>query len=162
MPKPTRWTACTAQREDGSFCDAHTLPDAPFPICLRHASQLYSFLRGRIAEVGDDPITSVDAIGDLLEQRDRLNVQPPPSDPVVYYVRIGELIKIGTTGNLRSRMASYPPTRELLATEPGGVDVEAQRLRRFVQYRELGREWFRPGPDLLTHIVSLQQCEDAA
>lgn len=162
MPKPTRWTACTAQREDGSFCDTQTLPDAPFPICLRHSAQLYSFLRGRMAEVGIDPVRSLDAIGDLLEQRACLNVRSAPSDPVVYYVRIGELIKIGTTGNLKSRMASYPPTRELLATEPGGVGVESQRLCRFVQYREMGREWFRPGPDLLAHIAGLQQCGDAA
>lgn len=75
----------------------------------------------------------------------------------VYYVRVGDLIKVGTTGNLASRMGSYPPGSELLATEAGGHDLEAKRLVQFAHLRAERREWFHPGAALVAHIESLRR-----
>lgn len=162
MAKATHWTACTAQREDGSFCDGPSISDAPFPICIRHAGQLYSFIRGRFDDVAADSNASLDVFVHLAsrtnEQRGR---NFDPAKAVVYYVQIGEHIKIGCTVNLKSRMAAYPPTRRLLATEPGYEAEEAQRHTEFAEYRDMGREWFRPGPDLVAHINKLRRKQRA-
>jgi hypothetical protein len=48
----------------------------------------------------------------------------------VYYVRQGILVKIGTTIDLRTRFRNLRPT-EILAIEPGGYDLEAERHAQF-------------------------------
>lgn len=78
---------------------------------------------------------------------------------VVYYVRraSGD-IKIGTTaGPALHRVAQLRRVHgdvDILATEPGGVDVEEHRHRQFAAER-LDGEWFRPGAHLLAHIATL-------
>jgi helix-turn-helix protein len=74
--------------------------------------------------------------------------------PVVYYLRFGDRIKIGTTVGLTARLSNIPHN-ELLATEPGGSDVETARHRQFAALR-IYREWFRPGPVLVDHIAALR------
>jgi hypothetical protein len=79
--------------------------------------------------------------------------------PVVYYVRIGQHIKIGTSTNLKKRLAAYP-LGELLATEPGSYDIESQRLSQFAHLLAHRREYFTPATDLLEHIAALPLHED--
>lgn len=73
----------------------------------------------------------------------------------VYYVRIGDRIKIGTSGNIKSRIASLMPD-EVLATEPGGREIETLRHRQFAALRVRG-ERFQPGPELLSHIAMIRE-----
>lgn len=83
-------------------------------------------------------------------------VQPAAREPVVYYLRFGDRVKIGTTIDLTRRMQSIPYD-ELLATEPGSYDVEKQRHRQFHAARiYANREWFTLTDDLLAHIQGLQ------
>lgn len=80
------------------------------------------------------------------------------TDQVVYYIRFGDRIKIGTTRSLISRMNALPHD-EFLVTEPGGVHVERQRHKQFAHLRaEVGtsREWFQMAPELLEHIAALK------
>ncbi|GAB2718229.1 GIY-YIG nuclease family protein [Streptomyces bullii] len=72
----------------------------------------------------------------------------------VYYVRCGNLIKIGYTANLAQRFTTIRPN-EVLALEPGGQEVETRRHRQFAQLRASG-EYFHPGPALQSHIVGLR------
>lgn len=161
MPKPTPWTACTAQRRDGAFCDRSTLPDAPFPICVVHAAQLYGFLHGTVHDRFQHLDVDIGAVQAQLYLNgvnfaDRMD--DTPDNHIVYYVRVGELIKVGTTTSLRNRLQAYPPgMTTLLATEPGGVEVERARLDQFRHLRHSGREWFTPGPSLIEHMNSLRQ-----
>lgn len=138
---------CTAQLRSGAFCDAPSLDAAPFPICARHARQVYEWA------------------GDMLRARDLGLMRPaelvplPPveSEPhVVYYLRIGDHIKIGTTYRLDERVKAYPPGVRVLATEVGDRSVEGRRLRQFNEYLAYGREWFHPGARLLDHIAALR------
>lgn len=76
-------------------------------------------------------------------------------EPVVYYARIGNRVKIGTTIDLKQRMSSLNP-EQLLATEPGGPQLEAQRHGEFAQLRTHG-EWFRLEDPLTGHIAALAQ-----
>jgi hypothetical protein len=76
-------------------------------------------------------------------------------DEVVYYVQFRDLIKIGTTRNMRSRMGSVPNER-VMATEPGGRSLEQRRHLEFKHCRVQG-EWFKGDDEkLLAHIESLQ------
>lgn len=75
---------------------------------------------------------------------------------VVYYVRMGDHIKIGTTRDLPGRLHGlYLTEADLLATEPGGRDQELARHHEFADER-VRRELFEPSDRLLAHIASLQ------
>lgn len=77
---------------------------------------------------------------------------------VVYYVRFGDRVKIGTTKNLDKRLP-FIPHDEVMATEPGGPYVEQQRHKQFKHLRaKVGRsrEWFRLAPELVEHIAGVK------
>ena len=79
-------------------------------------------------------------------------------DGFVYYLRVGERIKIGYSVDVKRRMRDYPPGSELLAVEPGDRELETKRHQQFAGSRTDGREWFRPTADIfeLVHeIVSV-------
>lgn len=81
-------------------------------------------------------------------------VQQPPT-AVVYYLRFGDRVKIGTTTNLKTRMQSIPYD-ELLGTEPGSYDIERERHQQFRAARiYANREWFNLTEELHQHIAGL-------
>lgn len=92
--------------------------------------------------------------------------QPRPrgaGTPLVYYIRRApdRAIKIGWSADLGSRVAHLRAEHgalDVLATEPGAGDVEDERHQQF-RSAALGREWFRPVPDLLMHIAGLNGAE---
>ena len=79
---------------------------------------------------------------------------PAPAESVVYYMRVGNRVKIGYSTNLASRIASVMP-EEVLAVEPGGRMLEGVRHRQFADLR-VTREWFRHEGALVAHIEKLQ------
>jgi len=74
---------------------------------------------------------------------------------VVYFMRLGDLIKIGYTTNLRQRVSSINP-EEVLATEPGGRARERELHKRFAALRVHG-EWFRHEGELAEYISTLRE-----
>lgn len=66
---------------------------------------------------------------------------PDPGRGVVYYVKLGNLIKIGFSSNLPSRMRSVPH-EEILAAEPGDYALESARHAQFAKHKAARREWF--------------------
>lgn len=155
-------TRCTIQRHNGDFCDAPGAEDMPFPICTRHALELYRRVRemiegatatdGRALAAGNRMVA-----GMVAERRAREAVAA--DHDVVYYVKVGDLIKIGYTSDLRSRIRNYPPGRRLLATEQGSKPLEQQRLREFASLRVHGNEWHRIDAPLMVHINKLRRAD---
>lgn len=93
---------------------------------------------------------------DRLAEARKYRLAPRHARPgVVYYIRIGELVKIGFTVRWSNRRQGYPPTAELLAMEPGTLLVEAQRHAQFAHLLVHGREWFTDAPDIRRHIRTL-------
>lgn len=83
-------------------------------------------------------------------------------DGVVYYVRRGNLIKIGTTRAFTARMRSLMPD-EILAIEPGSYSLENRRHQQFAEHR-YGRdqrgtnsEYFHQNEQLLLHIKAVRE-----
>lgn len=77
------------------------------------------------------------------------------ADSIVYYIRRGGFIKIGTTVDPRSRFTELRPD-EILAYEPGSYAEEAARHKRFMHLRHSG-EYFRDDPELRDHIEHLRR-----
>ncbi len=86
-----------------------------------------------------------------------VDAEPPPpafAGSIVYYVRRGNLIKIGTTTSPRSRFGDLLPD-EILAVEPGGRPEEIRRHKQFRHIRCRG-EYFRYTPELRDHIAAIR------
>lgn len=81
-------------------------------------------------------------------------------DPVVYYMRIGNRVKIGWTASLARRLEAINP-EELMTFEPGDAAMEAYRHKQFARYRVHG-EWFRLEGDVAEHIRKLANRTDVA
>lgn len=80
---------------------------------------------------------------------------PKPASPqqgTVYYVKVGEHIKVGWTSDMEQRMRSYPPNSILLATEPGTRADEKRRHKTLAAHRSHGNEWYVPAPSVLHHL----------
>ena len=76
--------------------------------------------------------------------------------PCVYFVRMPDgIVKIGHSGSMAQRMANLGG--ELLAFIPHATIADERAVqRRFAHLLDFGREWFRPGPDLLAYIAELR------
>lgn len=84
---------------------------------------------------------------------------PLPRVDVVYYLRRGESVKIGTTVNPRQRFAALRHD-EVLAFEQGGRTVEQRRHLEFADDRLGTSEWFALTPRLTAHIAALAAGRD--
>lgn len=149
--------SCTAQKNDGSFCDRPSLRDAPFPICVTHTAELYRFIRQHMDAAAETTLSVLETLDTAWNGGRKFKVL---GESIVYYVEVGPLIKIGTTTDLERRIAQYPPGSKLLATEPGGREVESKRHYQFQDCLADRREWFHPNPELLSHVAAL--ASDAA
>lgn len=141
---------CTAQRPNGQFCDLPSAEGMPFPICTAHAIKVAAAMQERVADIGR-----------TLRQREHPDGQREvrlAEQAQVYYVGIGEHIKIGHTTNIRARMTQLRvDVSAVLATEPGDQRLEAMRHKQFADLRIGRREDFRPEPALLSHIDMLRE-----
>lgn len=75
----------------------------------------------------------------------------------VYYLQVGELIKIGYTQTPERRLKSYPPDSKLLAIHPGTIKTEQQVHHKFFNYLTHGREWFTPSEEITEHIQNVHE-----
>lgn len=62
----------------------------------------------------------------------------------VYYLHVGERLKIGYTSSPEKRLKSYPPGSRLIAIHPGTKATETDMHQRFRHALVDGREWFNP------------------
>lgn len=157
MGRLTNLSTCTIQLDDGPLCGEPSAQHMPFPICGSHASQLYRHVAKILGDTLDDPTFRAAYYLDHVKRDDQRLTARAAQPHHVYYVQVGDLIKIGYTSALKQRMASYPPGKRLLATETGDRRVELRRLGQFAAYRAAGDEWFHPSAELLAHINKLRQ-----
>lgn len=147
MPNPSFRTliADTAPLADTCLdpeCDEEPEADAPLPLCLAHIRLAFAYYL-RHAE-DDHSATGRDAY-----ELDKTNGW-------VYFIRVGDLIKIGWTRTPKTRFRSLQPDA-VLHYEPGTRLQEQQLHMAFVHLLvpERGREYFRAGSDLVAFINKL-------
>jgi hypothetical protein len=165
-PGPADWigvdmfelTTCVMVDEKGRDCRHRRAEDAPLPLCLNHLRDAYLFFADYLASVRDrteDQEADFSKAGDLETPFTGI----PESVSIVYYVRIGNHIKIGMTRNLHERMGALQPD-EILAIEEGGRDKEMARHQQFTWSKApKGAEYFYPTDDLMRHIDELRKLD---
>lgn len=105
-------------------------------------------IRSTLSRSGD-PIRIPDQERELAKIRSRKLAHQRLLD-VVYYIRFRDAVKIGTTCALKKRLSSLP-WEEVLAIEPGDVQVERHRHKQFAGIRIID-EWFHESRELTDHI----------
>lgn len=70
----------------------------------------------------------------------------------IYYLLVGDRIKIGYTVDVKRRLRDYPPDTPLLALHPGTKATEKDMHNRFAGSRTAGREWFLDTAEIREHI----------
>jgi hypothetical protein len=73
----------------------------------------------------------------------------------VYYIRLGDRVKIGFSTNLFERLSTYPPNMEILLIRRGSKDLEHREHIRFSEHRTDGREWFHANDRVLQMISEI-------
>ena len=77
---------------------------------------------------------------------------------MIYFIECGDLVKIGTTNDVRARLSSLqtgnPAPMVLLGQMAGGMVVEGDLHRRFRALHVRG-EWFRHADDLRAFIADI-------
>lgn len=74
-------------------------------------------------------------------------------DGMLYFIRLGDLVKVGWTRDLRSRLKSYGASASLLVAYPGTRDDETTLHRQLRPALAKGREWYHDG-DVINHFIS--------
>ena len=156
---------CTA-----AGCTRAPEPGAPVPLCHDHLLAAYEWMAGEVG-ITDTLPSPCPACGSRLGVHYpsgwlcavcewRHGEIPDSEGPVasrvdvVYYIRFGEQVKIGTSSRPRARLAQLRH-EELLAFERGGRALEQSRHVRFAALR-LGGEWFSLEGELTEHIARLR------
>jgi hypothetical protein len=151
---------CTVERKNGTFCDTPTMVDAPFPICTKHAIKLYKHMLdvARYDFFGMERPEEKRADHTTWTLREANHKTALQMQSMVYYVRIHDFIKIGYTTNVKQRMSQLRVhTDAILATEPGGRDLERDRHKQFADLRIGTMENFKPTKRLIDHIDAVRE-----
>lgn len=79
--------------------------------------------------------------------------------PVVYYMRLATLVKIGTSGNIRARLDAINP-QGVMAVEWGDRRLEHARHQQFAAHHYHG-EWFTFATEIGAHIATVRETFEA-
>lgn len=132
------------------------------PLCPEHAALMWKTFDEHASEAhkqvirGDhrEAAAEVRAGESAIQARRRATINRPGS---IYYLRVGDRVKIGFTTDLYRRMMQYPPNSELLASHPGTPALEKEMHQDFSRHLADGREWFHPNAELDAHIQKVQE-----
>ena len=160
---------CGAESPLGSPCTEPAVDGAPVALCSAHLHAAHDWVERDVGVTDVLPSPCL-ACGSRLGVRYpsgwlcaicewKVGEAPdativPPRVDVVYYIRFGDRIKIGTSANPRQRLGTLWHD-ELLAFERGDRRVEQRRHSQFAGSRMQRTEWFHADPSLLEHIAQL-------
>lgn len=135
-------------------CLQQATPWLRFRMCEEHGREIH----GMVARHDDPPMVrevlekrqqTIDENARKINAGERVDATNRLLVPGwVYYALIDGLIKIGYARSVPDRMRQYPPTAQLLAAEPGTLQLERARHQHFGHTLAKGREWFTDTPDL--------------
>lgn len=167
MSEPGR--RCGILLDDGQDCAGVVEPDAPLNLCTRHLLAAHDWVTREVG-VTDTLPAPCRACGSRLGVRypsgwlcaicEWRVGDAPDGDvvatrvDVVYYIRFRDRIKIGTSGNPRTRLAGLLYD-EVLAFERGNRQLEQRRHAQFASHRMSRSEWFENHDALAQHIAVL-------
>lgn len=132
-------------------------------VCTVHAVRIWSAFQ----QVKGSPLAKAAAALTLVEA-EALDAEKAAkvkahrhNNGTIYYLLVGDWIKIGFTSNLDRRLTEYPANAELLVTHPGTRAEETDLHRSFSPSLAHGREWYFQTPEVMAHVVRVKQEADA-
>lgn len=128
------------------------------PFCREHTLLAWSVVEDEIrhSSMSPDELRAEREATEKAKETERAERAAKNAESgTVYYLKVGDHIKIGFASNLFQRLTSYPPASVLVAVEDGSLNLEAQRHREFADFLDAGREWFVQGDRLMAHIETL-------
>lgn len=115
------------------------------PLCDSHAVHVHELVEMSLAmeelRAGARERRAVSPTRTRLQRQ----VRDLTPHPVVYYVRFGDMVKIGFSTNVRSRLQAIPH-QEVLAVKDGTMADERAAHRACAEWRLVG-EWFQDCPE---------------
>lgn len=133
-------------------------PDSPaYAFALRELFRLRMYVDDITPEMVERVLHRASGATEREAQRQRERttfISTGRRSSVVYYARIADQIKIGTTKTLQERMTNLG-IEEVMATEPGGPKRERMRHGQFAGLHLRG-EWFRYESPLTEWIERLR------
>lgn len=123
------------------------------PLCQEHVLAIWVMVDKDMREQG---ITSDEVVREHREQdaaRAKANLDAAPGH--IYYLELGEYLKIGYTKDLWRRIHEYPPNAVLLAQHEGTREDEKRLHDQFAAFRDSGREWYLDVPEIREHIAQI-------
>jgi hypothetical protein len=150
MPKRTgiRLSEVLADECCEPDCEDQADPDYPVPLCSRHVFLVVKRYLKQLATIQQDNPVLYEAIRAGRTEPEPKRRRKPRH--VVYFLRFGDRVKIGTSGNLIERLREVPHD-EVIGTIPGNATVEREWHARWADLRIKG-EWFHATPELLATI----------
>jgi hypothetical protein len=150
VPKGTSFTLQDVLADEccAPDCDRVAEPEYPTPLCAHH---IVGVIR-RYQQQLETMQRVHPGLTERLVSRQEAEVCKPRRKPshVVYFLRFGDRVKIGTSGNLEQRLQVVPHD-EVIGTIPGDVTMEREWHDRWAKLRLVG-EWFQAVPELLAAI----------
>lgn len=131
-----------------SYVSRAQMRDGP-RLCQEHLVYAWSIVQEQIAASNRTPPLRRGPAKPNLDP----NYKPEPMPGYVYYLRVGNQIKIGHTTDICRRLASYPPASELIAYRMGSRKLEKAEHVRYDKWLEDGREWFTYSTELEADIL---------
>lgn len=134
-------------------CELHSEPDYPVPLCRKHLMQVIRCFQEQLVTFQQDNPLLIEALRgreDAEERLRRTRRYNAKAKHVVYFIRFGDRVKIGTSGDVKRRLEGLPYD-EVIGTIPGDATVERLWHTVWADQRITG-EWFHATPELLSAI----------
>lgn len=135
----------------------------PLPFCQEHLLLMWSYVDEDMRAANRTPDDVENERAEIVEAKIQRNHETAhveyakrPKRGLIYYLQIGEYIKIGYTSNPKRRGSEYPPGSKLLLSYPGSHEDEKRLHEKFSAYREAGREWYMDAAEIREHIEELR------
>lgn len=130
-------------------CERDVVDGSPVRLCAHHIREVYEFAQDLVAQRWDGAVREY--VADLHDTfKPPRSVLKRPKQGYVYFVRLGDRVKIGYSENVPQRLAAVPH-EEVLGVIPGTMDDEQGWHQLLADYRTVG-EWFRADDDVLAAI----------
>ncbi|WP_185972900.1 GIY-YIG nuclease family protein [Aeromicrobium piscarium] len=151
------WLTRTCQLPN---CDERAIRDRDgdsLGVCFDHGIAIWDYLdEHRATDILEEMrmLRRLRAAQDAEDERRRVeSIRQAPG--WIYYVLVGDRVKIGYSVDVKRRLRAYPPDSPLLAVHPGTKQLESEMHEKFAGSRAAGREWFLDTPEMRQHIAEV-------
>lgn len=118
------------------------------PLCSGHMFEVWRICRDQADTRNNRDATITTSVDGTVKTLER----PVSRLGWIYYLRIGDNVKIGYASILLNRLKSYPPTSEFLYAHRGTKTDEKVAHSMVYLHKVAGREWFADHPEVHAYI----------